>query len=335
MKKENVNKIIVVGIAIIVCIIVLTFIFSNPTSENEKKETDKIVLEENGEASYLNLSVPNANQKEDSLSLIDKLEKIKNDSLNKSKLNSTGLEEYKGSSIENQKANKEIYQDSKNNRSSANNNKSYNQNTQYSSSFKKKNNEQKAKYKAAAFDDPLEEEKTSTNSSSKVSQESNNNSGFFKSKKETKAVSSKSNNDLNIFACIHTDQTIMNNQRVKFRTTKEFYYNGQKFPINTIIYGLAQIKPNRLIIKINKINQTDIKLEVYDSEDSEEGLYVLTPNLNASLQKELKKESLDDDDISAIPFSKSLKNIFEKKVREEKVQLLNNYKIIIKIKKDE
>jgi hypothetical protein len=158
-------------------------------------------------------------------------------------------------------------------------------------------------------------------------------SGFFKKKKNTSSTVKEA--DINIFASVHTNQVIMNNQRVKFRTTKEFVYNGQIYPINTIVYGLAQIKPNRLLIKVNKINQTDIKLEVYDSEDSEQGLYVLTPNLNASLQKELKKEGINEDDLGKIPFSRSLKNIFEKKVKEEKVQLINNYKVIIKIAQDE
>lgn len=157
-------------------------------------------------------------------------------------------------------------------------------------------------------------------------------SGFFK---KPGKENSNSSDDLNIYACIHTNQTIMNNQRVKFRTTKEFTYNGEVYPINTIVYGLAQIRPNRLIIKINRINQTDIKLDVFDSEDSQQGLYVLTPNLNASLAKEMKRESLSDDDLQKIPFSKSLKNIFEKKAREEKVQLLNNYKVLIKISTDE
>jgi hypothetical protein len=164
-----------------------------------------------------------------------------------------------------------------------------------------------------------------------VTQKTKSNSGFFK-RANTPGTSLE---DLNIYACIHANQTIMNNQRVKFRTTKAFTYNNEVFPVNTVVYGLAQIRPNRLIIKINRINQTDIKLDVYDSEDSEQGLYVLTPNLNASLQKELNKETLNDDDLKKIPFSKSLKSVFEKKVREEKVQLINNYKVLIKISKDE
>lgn len=165
-----------------------------------------------------------------------------------------------------------------------------------------------------------------------VEKKKDNSSGFFKKKGKTK---NQTIDNLTIYASIHTNQTIMNNQRVKFRTTKEFTYNGVVYPINTIVYGLANIQPNRLMVKINRINQTEMELDVYDSEDSQQGLYVLTPNLNASLAKEMKRESLSDDDLQKIPFSKSLKNIFEKKVREEKIQLLNNYKVLIKVTIDE
>lgn len=318
--KKGINKqgIIVITVAAIASILIITFIFSNPVDEN--KNTDKIVLDENGEASYLNLSVPNSNQKEDSLSLIDKLDKIKNDSINASKMNKTGLEEIDRN--ENKKKSTTV------NHYVANNG-SYNQN---SSSIKKGSLSQKksisSNFKAAPFDEPIKKNDNTEETIMPI----NKKSGFFKNRKES---NKERNNDEIILASVHTNQTIKNNQRVKFRTTKEFFFNGEKYPVNTIIYGMAQIKPNRLIITINKINQTDIKLEVYDSEDSEKGIYVLTPNLNASLQKELQKEGLDDDDLSRIPFSKSLKNIFEKKVKEEKVELLNNYKVLIKITKDE
>ncbi|WP_165782899.1 conjugative transposon protein TraM [Flavobacterium columnare] len=139
------------------------------------------------------------------------------------------------------------------------------------------------------------------------------------------------------YACVHTDQTVMDGNRVKLRLIKEATINGDLYPINTIIYGLVKIRPNRLMVTVNKINQTEVDLTLFDAEDSNEGMYVVTPNLNASLKKELNKEVLDDDDLNRIPFSKSLKAIFSKKAKEERITLLNNYKIIIKRnpKKDE
>lgn len=165
-----------------------------------------------------------------------------------------------------------------------------------------------------------------------TSEKKSSSSGFFKSSKKTQQTKE---DNLTVFACVHTNQTIMNNQRVKLRTTKEFIYNGERYPINTIVYGIATVQPNRLIIKINRINQTDIKLEVYDSEDSLPGLYVLTPNLNAALKTEMQNEGLQEQDLNKIPFSKSLKSVFERKIREEKISLINNYKVIIKIDSNE
>ncbi|NJM79000.1 MAG: conjugative transposon protein TraM [Flavobacterium sp.] len=136
-----------------------------------------------------------------------------------------------------------------------------------------------------------------------------------------------------LYACIHTDQTVLDGNRVKMRLTKGTTIDGNYFPVNTILYGTAKIKPNRLIVLINKINQTDVELEIFDAEDSNNGIYVETPNLNAMLKKELQKEALEEDDLERIPFSKTLTNLLSKKAKEERIELLNNYKIIIKHEK--
>ncbi|WP_134344421.1 conjugative transposon protein TraM [Flavobacterium psychrophilum] len=159
---------------------------------------------------------------------------------------------------------------------------------------------------------------------------SNNGNGFFKNKKTFEKIS-----ETVLFACIHTDQRIMDGNRVKMRLTKSVTIDGNNYPVNTILYGTAKINPNRLIVEINKINQTDVKLAIFDAEDSNPGIYVETPNLNALVRKEFKKDALDEKDLEKIPFSKTLKNLFNKKAKEETIELLNNYKIIIKTKKNE
>jgi hypothetical protein len=160
---------------------------------------------------------------------------------------------------------------------------------------------------------------------------SNNGNGFFKNNKKASARIEETV----LFACIHTDQKIMDGNRVKMRLTKSVTIDGNNYPVNTILYGTAKINPNRLMVEINKINQTDVKLEIFDAEDSNAGIYVETPNLNALVRKEFKKDALDEKDLEKIPFSKTLKNLFQKKAKEENIELLNNYKIIIKYKKNE
>lgn len=349
------NKIIVLSISAIAAILIIMYVvfsFSSSGEELSPGEDQEMVLNENGEASYLNLSVPNSVKDEDSLSLIDNLEKIKQDSINSKKINTSGLENTNNlnsdknydaySYVNNNKIKGRKYESSRAGGGSSSYKSTYSK-PSYTSYEEDYNYSSRNKENITSSDSHSELEKKENIVKENIVKENkteNNNSnsatsvtGFFNSKKNKK--NNILTSDKNIMACIHSNQVIMNNQRVKFRTTKEFTYNNETFPINTIIYGTAFINPNRLIVKINNINQTPIKLEVFDSEDSEKGIYVLTPNLNATLQKEFNKEAIDDSDLRRIPFSKTLKSLFEKKIKEEKVQLLNNYKVIIKITKDD
>jgi len=306
MNKLDKKGLMVIGIGIVATILLITFLFSNPVS-NQNTGNDTVIVGENGEPSYLNLSVPNINKKEDSLSLIDKLEQIRLDSVNKARINTTGLTEMEKQKKDNVGTE---YYDIKSIQPVQN------ENTNYSSTRTSTSTPNRKQY--------------TQNSLNKLE---NKNTGFFKSKQNaTKKAKKIDIEDIEVYANIHTNQVVKNNQRVKFITTKEFEYNNQVFPINTIVYGIAEVRPNRLIIRIDKINQTDMKLEVFDSEDSQKGLYVLTPNLNAEMKKEIQKEGIDDPDLSKVPFSRSLRNLFQKSIREEKINLLNGYKVLIKLR---
>lgn len=177
------------------------------------------------------------------------------------------------------------------------------------------------------------EQKEVVESEPKKTTKTKSSSGFF-SKSNADDIGNSETTDKAIFGCIHTNQTIQDGNRVKIRLTRTATIDGNTYPINTIIYGMASIKPNRLMINISTVNQNPTKLEIYDAEDSNPGIYVLTPNLNSELKKELKKETLEDKDLEKIPFSKTLVSFFKKKVKEERIELLNNYKLIIKVKKD-
>lgn len=185
------------------------------------------------------------------------------------------------------------------------------------------------------------EEKPVANTTKKIVKEEHEEdedaNSFFKNKKSKKANSTNSvGTDETIYASIHTNQVVMDGQRVKLRLTKTTTINGEKYPLNTICYGTAKIRPNRIIINVSMVNQTPVKLEVYDAEDSDKGIYIVTPNLNAEIKKEAQQDALSDDELTKkIPFSKTLSAIFQRKVKEEKVELLNNYKLIIKQKKED
>lgn len=171
-----------------------------------------------------------------------------------------------------------------------------------------------------------------TSSVSKEVVEEDYSSGFFK--KKNTAKESQSNKKIVLYACVHTDQVIYDGSRVKMRLTKSVTIENETFPINTILYGIAKISPNRLNVIINKINQTNVNLQIYDAEDSNPGIYVLTPNLNEVLKNGVKEEADNQDEtLNKIPFSKTLQNLLSKKLKQENIQLLNNYKLIIKNEK--
>jgi len=313
MKKIDKKGIVVIVVGIVATILLFTFIFSNPV-DNQYTGNDTVIVGENGEPSYLNLSVPSVNKKSDSLGLIDKLEQIRLDSVNKARINVSGLTE-----IENNKKNDLETLTYENNYDLKSIQPTQNDNNTYSN----------AGTSTAGYSSPNKKHNTQNT----YNKPTNKKTDFFKSKQQATKKSKKIDiKDIRILANIHTNQTVKNNERVKFITTKEFEYNNQIFPINTIVYGIAEIRPNRLIIRIEKINQTDMELEVFDSEDSQKGLYVLTPNLNAAMKKEIAKEGIDDQDLSRVPFSRSLRNLFQKSIREEKINLLNGYKVLIKLR---
>jgi hypothetical protein len=337
-KKIDKKSIIVISVSVIAAVLLLIFLFQEPSNDTVDVNSSEVVLNENGEPSYLNLSVPQVNKKEDSLSLLDNLEKIKQDSVNSRKINTSGLEEYDNfSKHRNQnddansyvhskkiKGNKKVVTYSRGN--SGYDNRSYtNYNTDYDAA---------PSYSKSNYQENISEETTIEPVQTKTTVESNNGSGFFRKGKKQTENQNNSKNQL-IYACIHGDQTIMQNNRVKMRLIKETIVNGLRFPANTIVYGNATIEPNRLIIKINKINQTEVKLNVFDAEDSNKGLYVMTPNLNAFIKKELKNDALEkNSDFDRIPLGSTLKSLLTKKVKEEKIEILNNYKLIIKETKE-
>lgn len=343
------NKIIVLSISAIAAILIIMYVvfsFSSSGEELSPGEDQEMVLNENGEASYLNLSVPNSVKDEDSLSLIDNLEKIKQDSINSKKINTSGLENTNNlnsdknydaySYVNNNKIKGRKYESSRAGGGSSSYKSTYSK-PSYTSYEEDYNYSSRNQENITSSDYTHSENTQTVNTDLSVKEEKKEaektGSGFFNKKKKT--ILTKSSSTM-IYASIHGDQSIMTNNRVKMRLTKETVINGYKFPTNTIVYGTAKIEPNRLLILINKINQTDVKLEVFDAEDSNKGLYVLTPNLNAFIKKELKNDALENNtDLNRIPLGSTIRNLLTKKIKEERIEILNNYKLIIKERKED
>lgn len=80
-----------------------------------------------------------------------------------------------------------------------------------------------------------------------------------------------------VAAVIHETQTIVNGSTVKLRLVNAVFINGVQIPKNTFLFGLASLKGERLIVKINSIRYDNslfpVDLNVYDL-DGIIGIYI-------------------------------------------------------------
>ena len=82
---KNKEKIIVIGVSVLAVILLLVFLFK-PSGEVQEQKGEAVVLSETGEASYINTSIPEFGTKKDCTNLVDKYAKIKQDSINYSRI---------------------------------------------------------------------------------------------------------------------------------------------------------------------------------------------------------------------------------------------------------
>ena len=82
---KNKEKIIVIGVSVLAVILLLVFLFK-PSGEVQEQKGEAVVLSETGEASYINTSIPEFGAKKDCTNLVDKYAKIKQDSINESRI---------------------------------------------------------------------------------------------------------------------------------------------------------------------------------------------------------------------------------------------------------
>ena len=125
------------------------------------------------------------------------------------------------------------------------------------------------------------------------------------------------------------DQVIKANSRLRLRTTEIATYQGRKIPKNTPVYGFVSFQPNRVMIRIESIDQQPVDLEAFDLEDSQEGIYVEN-NFRAEATREVLDDVLQEVNIPGVPQVGGIGQILRRGNRTVKVTVLNNYKMLLK-----
>lgn len=137
------------------------------------------------------------------------------------------------------------------------------------------------------------------------------------------------NTDASILVEVDGNQVVQSGFRLKMRLTEDALIKNVKFPANTPVYGFIRFQPNRALIEIENIAHYPVKLKAYDLQDGSEGIYVEN-NIRSDARKEVMSDIIQDVNISGVPQVSGLKQLFQRNNNNIKVQVTNNYKLLLK-----
>jgi len=153
---------------------------------------------------------------------------------------------------------------------------------------------------------------------------------FYASSPGVEDKTLKANNtDVSILVEVDGNQVVQSGFRLKMRLTEDALINNVKFPANTPVYGFIRFQPNRALIEIENIAHYPVKLKAYDLQDGSEGIYVEN-NIRADASKEVISDIIQDVNVAGVPQVSGLKQLFQRNNSNIKVQVTNNYKLLLK-----
>ncbi|MDI6033378.1 conjugative transposon protein TraM [Flavobacterium sp. LB2P84] len=144
-----------------------------------------------------------------------------------------------------------------------------------------------------------------------------------------------------VAAVIHETQTIVNGSTVKLRLVHAVFINGVKIPKNNFLFGIASLKGERLIMKINSIRYDNslfpVDLSVYDL-DGLSGIYI-PGAINRDVAKASADRSMQTLGVATLDDSwgaqaagvgiEAAKTLLSKKVKLVKVVVKAGYQVLL------
>jgi conjugative transposon TraM protein len=147
-----------------------------------------------------------------------------------------------------------------------------------------------------------------------------------------------------IEAVVHQTQTLVNGAVVEMRLLNDIYINGSSIPKGNFVFGIAELKDERLEININSIRNSNsifpVKLEVFDM-DGLPGIYI-----PGAISRDVVKQTTDngfqrleltsmDPSLEAQAAATGIntaKSLLSKKVKQVKVLVKAGYKVLLRDK---
>ena len=138
---------------------------------------------------------------------------------------------------------------------------------------------------------------------------------------------------------IDGEQTVKLNDRLQMRATQNTTVQGIEVKKNTLLYGIVKFRPNRVILNVENIEGTPLKLKAYDNADGLEGIYIRN-SFRGDVFNEVLGDVIQDFNIPGVPDVSGavntgvsgVKKVFQRNNRNVKVTVNNNYKLILRPK---
>lgn len=145
-------------------------------------------------------------------------------------------------------------------------------------------------------------------------------------------------------AVVHANQTLVNGAVIKLRLSTDIYISGTLIPKGNFVYGITSLNDERLEIEINSIRIGNslfpVKLEVYDM-DGLPGIHI-----PGAITRDVAKQSADNSlqlmELTSVDPSlkaqaaaagiSTVKSLLSRKVKQVKVLVKAEYKVLLKSK---
>ena len=145
-----------------------------------------------------------------------------------------------------------------------------------------------------------------------------------------------------IMAVVHGEQILLAGSVVKLRLLQDVFINGERIPVGSFVFGNTSIDIERLKVVVSSIQFQNrlypVSLRVFDM-DGLEGIHI-----PGSVSREAVKQTADQgiQSVSGMSFDPSLKaqsaaagvnaakNLFSKKIKQERVTVKAGYRVLLK-----
>ncbi len=138
--------------------------------------------------------------------------------------------------------------------------------------------------------------------------------------------------DTQLFAVIDGDQEITNGDRVRLRLIRDAVVEDVPYERNTFVYAIATLRNKRVKLNVTSVGNDPLKsrLSAYDAQDGLEGVYVSDLGLMGEAKGELVDDAVQEATNAAdVPGGRTLGGLFQRRNREVKVFLINDYKVTL------